>query len=611
MKGRILIGLCLVLAALFAAACSPAPAPTAVPPTTAPQPTTAPAQPTAAPAEPTTAAAQPTTAAAQPTTAAAQPTAAAPAAEPTTIATRTASADEGTPLYGGTLVVARFPDLVTCNGALSTDVTASEIMGNIHDSLVRQNGSFEVVPELATSWSVSEDGKTITFKLRDDVKWHDGVPFTSADVKFTYENIISKLHARGRINIGDALESVETPDDYTAIFHMKEPRSTLLWQINGSESPIVAKHIFEGQDLTKGDAATCKTLPIGTGPFMASEYIPGESMTVVRNPDWWGTKGTYWGAGQPYLDSIVYTFIPDVTARVNCLETGQCGYVGMLMFPENEVERFKNMPGRDVNYDCTVQQIGVTNRYGLNLRNEILKDKRVRQALSLALDRDAINQQVYFGNGTPSATFVPPGHPWYSPSADKYLKRDLDTANKLLDEAGYPKKADGTRFELNLVTDTRSTQSDLGKAFQLMLADVGVKVNLEILEFPAMTEKVYMQHDFDVWAGVNGVGADPFGTFLATANIGDALFNNSAGYSNPEMDELISQFRQEFDLAKQNEIMHKMVDIASEDVPYIEVMNTLYPLGINTDEYAGYATDATRCDVLMRNIWWKKGRPTP
>lgn len=596
MKGRILIGLCLVLAALFAAACAPAPAPTASPPTTAPQPTAAPAQPTTAPAQPTTAAAQPTTS---------------PAGEPVAVATSTAVGAEGTPLYGGTLVVARFPDLVTCNGALSTDVTASQIMGNIHDSLTRQNAAFEVKPELATSWQISEDGKTITFKLRDDVKWHDGTPFTSADVKFTYENIISKLHARGRINIGDALESVETPDDYTAIFHMKEPRSTLMWQINGAEGPIVAKHIFEGQDLTNGDAATCKTLPIGTGPFKATEYIPGESFTVVRNPDWWGTKGTYWGSGQPYLDSIVYAFMPDVTARVNCLESGQCGYVGMLMFPENEVARFKSMPGRTVNYDCTVQQIGVTNRYGLNLNREVLKDKRVRQALSLALDRDLINQQVYFGNGTPTATFVPPGHPWYSSSMDKYLKRDVDTANQLLDEAGYPRGADGTRFELNLITDTRSTQSDLGKVFQLMMQDIGVKVNLEILEFPAMTEKVYMKHDFDVWAGVNGVGADPFGTFMATSNIGDAPFNNSAAYSNPAMDELISQFRQEFEPTKQNEIMHKMVDISAEDVPYIEVMNTLYPLGINTDEFAGYAMDGSRCDVLMRNIWWKKGRPAP
>jgi peptide/nickel transport system substrate-binding protein len=211
---------------------------------------------------------------------------------------------DDTPLYGGTLVVPRWPDLVTCNVATTTDITTPGVLGNVFEALTRQNSKLEPQPELAETWEVSEDGMTITYYLRQDVKWHDGMPFTSADVKFTFENILSTLHPRGK-GVFSYIESIETPDDYTVIFTLTEPRSGFMYQVNAPESPIMPKHIYENEDLVDGPHATCQELPVGTGPFIVTNYTIGESLTMERNDEWWGREGNYWGKGQPFLDKII------------------------------------------------------------------------------------------------------------------------------------------------------------------------------------------------------------------------------------------------------------------------------------------------------------------
>jgi peptide/nickel transport system substrate-binding protein len=537
----------------------------------------------------------------------------APAAAPAqpTSAPEQPAADQ--PLYGGTLVVARWPDIGTCNPgtSLGTDITVSGILGNIFDPLIRPNARGEMQPQLATDWEVSPDGLTITWKLREGVTWHDGQPFTSRDVKFTYEGPIRTLHPRGRV-VYDALDRVETPDDYTAIFHMREPRAAALFQAHGSEGLIIPAHIYENEDLVEGPHATCDELPIGTGPFRATEYVPGERFVVERNPNWWGTSGDYWGTGQPYLDRVIFTFIADTTASVNCLEAGECHYVGMLRFPTNEVARFRELPGRDVRIECTVQALGIMNFYGINVRREPLNDVRVRQAMSYALDRQMIADRIYFGTGSPTTTIVSSESPWYTGNINTY-DFDLERANQLLDEAGLARGADGTRFELTMTHDTRSTHTDLANFFQQAMAEIGIKVNLEALDFPAWVEKIHMQQDFDMMSAVLGLGDPAVGAsriYLST-NIEPAPFNNSAGYINPEMDALWNEFATTFDFQERQQIMGQLQEVITTDVPYIFVNSSFYPLGVNTEEFAGFPTDCGRGDDLLRTIWWKEGRPQP
>jgi peptide/nickel transport system substrate-binding protein len=228
---------------------------------------------------------------------------------------------DDTPLYGGSLVVPRWPDFPTCNPTISTDLTVSGVLGNVFDGLVRHNADLELQPELAESWEMSDDGMTITFYLREDVVWHDGVPFTSADVKFSFDEALSTLHPRGRV-VFSAIESIDTPDDFTVIFNMSEPKPAFMYQINTPETMIIPKHIYENEDLVDGPHATCQELPVGTGPFKAIEYVPGQLFRVERNDEWYGSSGNYWGVGQPYLDEIIFVFISDGQARVNGLESG-------------------------------------------------------------------------------------------------------------------------------------------------------------------------------------------------------------------------------------------------------------------------------------------------
>jgi peptide/nickel transport system substrate-binding protein len=586
-----------VLLSLISACAGASSDPAAQPATSAPAPTEEPAE-------------APDTDAAEPTTASDEPTS---APEPTMAPEPTAAPSADEPLYGGTLVVARWPDIATCNPgtSLGTDITVSGILGNIFDPLIRPNAAGEMQPQLATSWEVSEDGLMITWQLRDDVTWHDGTPFTSRDVQFTYEGPIRTLHPRGKV-VYDALDYVETPDDYTAIFHMTEPRAAALFQSHGSEGLIIPAHIYENEDLAEGPHATCEELPVGTGPFRAVEYVPGERFVVERNPDWWGASGDYWGTGQPYLDQVIFTFIADTTASVNCLEAGECDYVGMLRFPTNEVSRFRELPGRDVLTQCTVQALGIMNFYGMNHRRAPLDDVRVRQAMSYALDRDQIIDRVYFGTASPTTTYVGPDSPWYTGDIDTY-DYNLDRARELLDEAGLTPGDDGIRFEITMTHDTRSTHTDLANYFQQAVAEVGIKVNLEALDFPAWVEKVHMQQDFDMMSAVLGVGDPAVGAarIFISSNIDPAPFNNSAAYVNPEMDELWSEFATTFDFEERKAIMADIQGMISDDVPYIFVASSFYPLGVNTEEFAGFPTDCGRGDDLLRTIWWRDGRAEP
>lgn len=530
--------------------------------------------------------------------------AAAPQPQPTTPAATT-------PLYGGTFVVPKWPDLATCNPAISTDVSVTGVMGNIFDSLVRQDAKFELQGELATSWQSSPDGLTLTFKLRDDVKWHDGVKFTSADVKFTFEKALSKLHPRGRTAFG-ALDRVDTPDDTTAVFHMKEPSAAFMFQISAPESLIIAKHVYENEDIQKGDSATCKKLPIGTGPFKAIEYTPGVQMVVERNKEWWGTKGNFWGKGQPFLDKIIFPFVPDSATRILGFEKGDFHYLATLLFPREEVARFQKTPGRDVLFRCT-QQLGTATFYGLNLRREIFKDVRVRQAIAYAIDLDLINQRVYYNTGDITETFVTRDNPWYNPKLPKYSPRDLKKAGELLDQAGFPKKADGTRLEIKVIFDDRPERRDLGLLFQQMMVDAGIKVTLDQGDLNYWSDKTYMKGDYDVTVATLGIGEPGVGAarlFLSN-NIGAALYNNSSAYNNAEMDQLWKTFQTNFDVEKRKAAIYRIQELTNIDLPYIFTTSTSYPAGVNTAEFDGYHPDCVKGEVMLRTVWWKKGRPNP
>lgn len=217
----------------------------------------------------------------------------------------------GAPRYGGTVVLAG-GDPGALNPAITSSGQTHPVTGEIFDGLVILDSSFNSRPALARSFRVSEDGRTYTYDLVR-TRWHDGTPFTSADVKFSFEEVLVKYHPRTRVALGPILDGVETPDERTAVFRLKEPYPAFAVLPNEDNGAILPKHIYEGTDPLTNPA---NSRPMGTGPFMFDSQQRGDRLTLVRNPN-------YFQRGRPYLDRIVFRFIESSAAEFQAFQAGE------------------------------------------------------------------------------------------------------------------------------------------------------------------------------------------------------------------------------------------------------------------------------------------------
>ena len=516
------------------------------------------------------------------------------------------SGDAQGPLYGGTLVYADFTDFPTCNPATTTLPTA---LMNIFDGLARYDGNLELQPELAESWEISDDGLTITFHLRDDVTWHDGEPFSAEDVKFTWESSLMVHHPRGRVANG-AIESIETPDDQTVVFTFSQPSPGFLYQIGAPESFIIPEHIYAAEDVVEGPHATCQELPIGTGPFKATEYAQGERFVMEGNTDWWGTAGTHWGEGAPYLDSIIVAFIPDENARANAFETGDVHFLYHEALPQQQVARFQAMDGRNISFECTGPPVGQLFFFNLSDPEAPWEDLQVRQAIAWATDREQLNERAYFGIGVPGSMTFAPTDPNYNPDIETYSPPNIELANQLLDEAGWPRGDDGVRFQMRSMG--YDSLADWAEVLKQQLAEVGIDVIVEGGDFDFVVDKGYVQHDFDtLWGGL-GVNDPSVGVsrLFRSDNIGDAPFNNASAYSDPEMDELWATYGSTFDEQVRKDALDRIQEKINEDLPVIYVNTPTNWASQNTESFSGWPADCTQQYALLRTVWSHSGSPT-
>lgn len=212
---------------------------------------------------------------------------------PTTVGAQTA------PARGGTLVVAISADPGHLNPAITTSGATHAAAELLYNGLLGRDERGDATPELAESWTIEQNGAAYRFRLRPDVSWHDGTPFTSADVKFTFEEVLLKLHARTRASMSGVLAGIDTPDDRTVVFRFKQPYAPLLLQLDATEAPIIPRHVYQGSDPQTNPA---NLQPVGTGPFRFVSYRKGAEIRLARNP-------TYFKPGLPQLDAIVMRVI--------------------------------------------------------------------------------------------------------------------------------------------------------------------------------------------------------------------------------------------------------------------------------------------------------------
>jgi peptide/nickel transport system substrate-binding protein len=462
---------------------------------------------------------------------------------------------------------------------IGTDAYSAHLDGLIFSSLVAHDASMNIVPDLADSWD-TPDPLTYVFSLRPCVKFHDGRPLTSADVKFTFDSILNgevKTAKRGALRM---VASVEAPDDLTVVFHLREPYASFLWNLTRPGVGIVPRG--SGPDIAQH--------PNGTGPFRFVSMATDEEIILERNPNYFGGNGA--GAlisiigqarfflcgdqprkaeapGVTSIERIRFRIVPDAMVRALELRKGSADAEINSLTPDI-VATLGKEPGIVAD-----EQPGTPITYvAFNFDDPVLAHREVRQALAYATDRATIIRYLLRGQARAASSLLPPNHWAYEPNVKQY---DFDPARaeQLLDAAGYRRGPDGVRIRLTLKTSTDEST----RLYAAVLADqwkrVGVALELKSLEFATFyaditrgSFQLYTQR----WVGGNN-DPDMF-EYVFSSKKAPPEGANRGHYRNAELDALLDRARVEMDHEKRKAILSEVQKIVAEDEPYI---NLWYP----------------------------------
>jgi peptide/nickel transport system substrate-binding protein len=500
------------------------------------------------------------------------------------------------PKYGGSVVVAVTADPGGLNPAVTTQGGVHLVCGSIFSGLVAQDFDLNPVPDLAERWEISSDGQTYTFYLAPNAEFHDGAPLTSADVKYTFEELLLKFHSRTRASIGDKLRQITTPDAHTVVFEFSTPYAAFLQLIDVTNAPIMPKHLYENTDpLTN----SYNVKPVGSGAFKFQEWAKGDHLTLVKNEK-------YFKTGKPYLDRIVYKVMPSIATAAIAFENGEADY--FLNPAPLDIERLKKMPnvvvtGKGREGFASVETVVI------NLNRAPLSDARVRRAMAHAIDRNYIVDKIAFGMGIAATGPISTALKWaYNPNVVKY-ERNIPLANQMLDEAGFKPGGDGVRFRLKYVY--AASYAKVVEALRDQLRDVGIAIDLEQMEFNAAVERIYIKKDFDLGISSFENGPDPdigVKRTVVSSNIGAIPFSNGAGYRNPRIDELFELAASETDRQKRAAYYYEAQDILTKDMPYLWLYE-LQGAAVYKNELQGmYGWSAKSSVYFAQDAWWIDGR---
>ncbi|TPL34606.1 ABC transporter substrate-binding protein [Mesorhizobium sp. B2-4-6] len=471
-----------------------------------------------------------------------------------------------TPKKGGRLILAADSEPRNLNPAIVASNGVFFISSKIVETLAEASfdGKDGLEPRLALSWEGAVDGLSVTFKLRDGVKWHDGKPFTSADVAFSALQIWKPLQNLGRTVFKD-LEAVDTPDDLTAIFKFAKPTPfQLIRNALPALSSVVPKHLYEVGKIEDNPA---NNAPIGTGPFKFAEYKAGQYYRLARND-------AYWGKDEPYLDEIVYQVLPDRTSAAAALEAEEIQLAAFSAVPLADLDRISKVPGLKIitkGYEGLTYQLVVE----INHRRKELADLKVRQAIAHAIDKDFVVKTIFLGYAATATGPVPKNDPQFYTADVPTYPFDVAKANALLDEAGYKRADDGKRFALKLLPAPYFNETkQFGDYLRQALATIGIDAEIVNNDSAAHMKAVYTDHAFDLAVGPPVFRGDPAisTTILVQSGIPDGVpFSNQGGYKNADLDALIAKASETLDTSARTELYREFQKKVAADLPLINV----------------------------------------
>ncbi len=431
---------------------------------------------------------------------------------------------------------------------IGTDAQSERIGELIFEGLVRRDDNFELKPRLAESWEIP-DPLTYIFHLRHDVRFHDGRAMTSADVKWTLDSLLDGKLRSAKASAYRYVDRVEAPDAFTVVIHLKEPFAALLWNLSDGALGVVPNGA--GEELARH--------PIGTGPFRFVSEAPDRDVVVERNEQYWGKR-----AG---LARVRFNVVPDATTRALELRKGSAD-AEINALPGDMVPALARQP------QLVVERApGTSYQYlAINLRDPILKNVLVRQALAYAIDREPLIHYLWRDMARPANSVLPPQHWAYDANAKNY-PHDAAKARELLDEAGYHPDASGVRFHLVMKTSTDETTRLLCAVLQQQLREVGIALDIRSYEFATFYADV-VKGAFQLyslrWVGGSNQDPDVFENVFDTASFAPKRANRGY-YSNPEVDELIAEGRRSVDEKERAAEYTQIQEILSRDLPYVHL----------------------------------------
>ena len=473
----------------------------------------------------------------------------------------------GTPRKGGTLIQVISADPNSSNPSITTSVPDTTLGSFIYEGLTTVDSDFRAVPCLAQSWDITPDGLRYTFKLVD-AKWHDGKPFTSADVKYTLEEVSAKYGARFKA-ASDLITNIGTPDPRTLVIELSKPYGPLLFSLSAyAGAALLPAHLFKGTNVLENPASLDK--PVGTGPFVLKEWRRGDRLVLERNPN-------YWQKDRPYLDQIVLKIIPDGGTRVLALKAGEVDYSYFYFFPPSRIKEAQSDPKLQLREQAVPQDKVLI----FNLRRKPFDNVKVREALLRATNREYIKKVIYHDLGNVPRNHMDSRLTWaHDPNIDlsKMYPFGIDAAKKALDEAGLKPDSRGKRLEVKLAFD--STDTDFGRMSQVLAStwgQAGVQLVFEGAPRNVIMDKVFAEWDFDATLQAYSTAGDPalgVSRLYISSAIQKRPFLNVSGYSNPEIDALFEAGANQADFASRGAAYKKAAPILARDLPVIPLWET-------------------------------------
>lgn len=460
--------------------------------------------------------------------------------------------------YGDIIVRGDIGDASNLIPILASDSASHSIAGLIYNGLVKYDKDMNIVGDLAESWDISDDGLVITFHLRKGVKWHDGKPFTAKDVLYTYQVTVDPKTPTAYAGDFLKVKKAEVLDDYTFRVTYDKPfaPSLISWS-----SAVLPRHLLEGQNITKSSLARH---PVGTGPYLFKEWLAGQKIVLVSNADYF--------EGRPYVDGHVTRIIPDMATMFLELRARNIDMMGLT--PLQYTRQTENNLFRQ-SFDKYRYLAFAYTYLGYNLKHPFFADKRVRQAISYAINKEEIISGVLLGLGKPATGPYKPGTWAYNENVKTY-SYNPQKAWELLRAAGWTKtnndgflEKDGRPFTFELVTNQgNETRQKCAEIIQRQLKEVGIDVKIRILEWAAFINDFINKRRFEavILGWTIPLDPDAYDVWHSSKTAPEEL--NFISYKNPEVDALLEKARSTFEQKLRKKYYDRFQEILVEDQPY-------------------------------------------